>query len=153
MKSAALSGMIVQEVWVNMQLRMLGTGNAFAKKYYNNNALITSNDYRLMIDCGVTATTSLHELEVPMGDIDGIVITHLHADHVGGLEEVAFQNKYIWNKKNRLYVPEDLIEPLWENCLKAGMDEPLRPTRLEHFLPRCTDAGRQSCRHRPGSDR
>lgn len=115
-------------------LQMLGTGNAFAKKYFNNNALIRAGGYTLLIDCGVTATTALYQLQIPIDRIDGIFVTHLHADHIGGLEEFAYQCKYRFNRKPQLFVPEPLIEPLWENSLKAGMDDPLQPTSLESFF-------------------
>jgi hydroxyacylglutathione hydrolase len=106
-------------------LQMLGTGNAFSKKYGNTNALLTTAKQQVLIDCGVTATLALHRLNKPLDQIDGILITHLHADHVGGLEEVAFRMMYEFKKKPILYVPSSLIKPLWENCLKAGLENPL----------------------------
>lgn len=108
---------------MKLTLQMLGTGNAFAKKYYNNNALLYANEYTLMIDCGITAPLAMHELNKPMNEVDGLLITHLHADHVGGIEELAFQLKYVYQRKIDLFVPELLVEPLWENCLKAGMQD------------------------------
>ena len=107
---------------MSLQIQMIGTGSAFAKKYYNNNALVYYKDYTLLIDCGITAPMALHSLHKKIDQIDGILITHLHGDHVGGLEEIAFQLYYIFNKKISLFVPSDLIEPLWENSLKAGLD-------------------------------
>lgn len=47
---------------MGLQLQMLGTGSAFAKKNYNNNALLLGDDFTLMIDCGITAPTSLYQL-------------------------------------------------------------------------------------------
>jgi hypothetical protein len=40
----------------------IGTGNAFAKVYANNNAIIDVDGYRLLIDCGITAPSALHKL-------------------------------------------------------------------------------------------
>jgi ribonuclease BN (tRNA processing enzyme) len=104
-----------------LKIQMLGTGSAFAKKYFNTNALIYSNGYTLLIDCGVTATLSLHHLGISLTTIDGIWITHIHADHVGGLEEIAFRSKYELQKRMDLYIPEQLLQTLWENCLKGGL--------------------------------
>lgn len=100
---------------------MLGTGSAFAKTLYNTNALIFANGYNLLIDCGSTAMQSLHQLHIPLDSIDGVWITHLHADHIGGLEELAFRTKYELNKKVDLYVMESLMPTLWDNCLKGGL--------------------------------
>ncbi|MBC8080847.1 MAG: ribonuclease Z [Gorillibacterium sp.] len=107
---------------MKLELYMLGTGGAFAKKYANNNGLFTCGDYTLLVDCGITAPRVLHEIGMELDRIDGILITHLHGDHVGGLEELAFRMKYIYGKKLRLLLPEALIEPIWENTLRGGME-------------------------------
>lgn len=107
---------------MRIELRMIGTGSAFAKTYFNNSALATCNGYTLMIDCGITVPLGLHKMNVPLNDIDGLFITHLHADHVGGLEELLLRLKFQYNKRPALYIAESLIGPLWEHSLKAGME-------------------------------
>ncbi len=119
---------------------MLGTGSAFAKKHFNTNALIESNGYTLMIDCGTTAPTSLYKLGKPIQDIDAVLITHIHADHIGGLEEYAFRMKFEIKRKPVLYVPADLLEPLWENALKGGLSQGSWQTIGEFFQVRTLEA-------------
>jgi ribonuclease BN (tRNA processing enzyme) len=120
---------------MSLQIQMIGTGSAFAKRYFNNNALIYSDDYTLLIDCGITAPLSLFHMNKSLDGIDGILITHLHGDHVGGLEELGFRYKYEFRRKIPLYVPDVLIQPLWENCLKAGMEGSIADgTGLNHFF-------------------
>jgi len=104
-----------------LKIQMLGTGSAFAKQYFNTNALIYAKGYNLLIDCGNTAMQSLHKLDIPLERIDGVWITHIHADHVGGLEELAFRSKYKLQRKLDLYVMETLMPSLWDNCLKGGL--------------------------------
>lgn len=106
-----------------LRLQMLGTGGAFAKTYYNNNGLLFADDYTLLIDCGITAPMALHKLNQSLDDIDAVLITHIHGDHVGGLEEFAFRMKYVVGRKPRLYVAEPLLKPLWENTLKGGLSQ------------------------------
>ncbi|MCA1295112.1 MBL fold metallo-hydrolase [Paenibacillus sp. alder61] len=106
-----------------LRLQMLGTGSAFAKKYYNNNAILYAEDYTLLIDCGITAPLSLHQLDKSLDEIDGILITHIHGDHVGGLEEFAFRMKFIWGRKPVLYIADKLVHPLWEHTLKGGLTQ------------------------------
>lgn len=106
---------------MGLKLQMLGTGSAFAKRNYNNNALFHSRDAKLLIDCGITAPLSLHQLGFNWGEIDACLITHMHADHVGGLEEFAFQMKYIYGRRPVLYMARPLVEPLWEHTLKGGL--------------------------------
>ena len=119
---------------MTLQLQMLGTGSAFAKQYYNNNALLRDPAYTLLIDCGVTAPAALHQLNISLGDIDSVLITHIHADHVGGLEELAFRMKFTYQRKMVLYVAEDLAEPLWENTLKGGLYQEGEITALEDIF-------------------
>ncbi|GIQ69285.1 ribonuclease Z [Xylanibacillus composti] len=108
---------------MEFRLQMIGTGSAFAKKYYNNNALLMCQDRSLLIDCGITAPMALHEAGRAFQQLDGILVTHLHADHIGGLEEAAFVTKFSGGRKLRLFVPKPLIDPLWEHSLKAGLED------------------------------
>lgn len=122
----------------NIRLRMAGTGNAFAKTFFNNNAMIESPNHRFMIDFGQTAPLALHQLDVPMNEINDVLITHLHSDHCGGLEELAFQSMFRYghhNGKIRLWLAEDLLDPLWENTLKGGLSfEHAGMVSLDHFF-------------------
>lgn len=120
---------------MEIQIQMLGTGSAFATRYDNNNALITCNGYKLLVDCGVTAPRALHRLGIPFDSIDGVFITHLHGDHVGGLEEYAFQMFYVYQKRPVLWIPSVLRGPIWENTLKGGMANPFQGIdTLEHYF-------------------
>ncbi|MCS7459366.1 MBL fold metallo-hydrolase [Paenibacillus doosanensis] len=105
-----------------LQIQMIGTGSAFSKKYYNNNALITVDGSMLLVDCGATAPQALHKLNIPLDRIDAILITHIHADHVGGMEEFAFRLKYAYKKKTRLYVPSAIADSLWNHSLRGGLE-------------------------------
>ncbi|GIP32855.1 MBL fold metallo-hydrolase [Paenibacillus sp. J2TS4] len=107
---------------MELKLRMVGTGGAFSARYANNNALMTAGSFTLLVDCGVTAIRSLREMDVPLPSIDGVFVTHQHADHVGGLEEFAFQMLHIHRRKPKLFIPASLREVLWENTLKGGME-------------------------------
>lgn len=115
-------------------VQIIGTGNAFAKRYFNTSNLITSSGgKRVLIDCGSTVPLALKEGEVALDTIDAIFISHIHADHVGGLEEVAYFFKYILNRKPTLIVAEDIIDTLWENTLKGGLAERVEDTIHDFF--------------------
>ncbi|TVY06728.1 MBL fold metallo-hydrolase [Paenibacillus cremeus] len=107
---------------MSLQIQMIGTGSAFAKTYYNNNALVYTKHFTLLIDCGATAPRALNELQIPLPNIDAILISHIHADHVGGLEELAFQYMYNFKRRTKLFVPAALEVPLWEHSLRGGLE-------------------------------
>ena len=57
-----------------------------------NAALVCHNDTRLLIDAGISCrriTQSLAALDLTLDDLDGILITHEHIDHVRGLVTLA----------------------------------------------------------------
>ncbi|TYP77910.1 MBL fold metallo-hydrolase [Paenibacillus methanolicus] len=132
-----------------MNIQMLGTGSAFAKRYYNNNALLFSDGQTAMLDCGITAPMALHQLSKTFNDIHALVISHIHADHVGGMEEFAFQMKFVYKRSVPLFVPAPLIEPLWETTLKGGLMQEECQTLDDYFEVRPLLEG-QSCEILPG---
>ncbi len=104
-----------------MTLEFLGVGSAFAKKHYQTNLLVNGN---ILIDCGASAGRSLHDTGRSFKDIDHIFITHTHADHIGGLEECAFLNRFFFGgRKPKLHLPHELIDTLWENSLRGGLED------------------------------
>ena len=106
-----------------MKLEFLGVRNFFTKQDYHTNLLI--ND-RTLIDCGFTAGKSLEESGRSFADIDAIFITHTHADHIGGLEECAYFNRYSnGGRKPRLYLPTALVSSLWEHSLRGSLEDPV----------------------------
>ena len=105
-----------------MEIVFLGTGNAFARQYFNTNLLIEFANTNLLIDCGATCPTSIESLGIEIHQIENIFISHLHADHIGGLEELAIKHKYIYHKKPNLYVPKRLENDLWNNSLRGGLE-------------------------------
>ncbi|REE70679.1 ribonuclease BN (tRNA processing enzyme) [Paenibacillus taihuensis] len=116
-----------------MDIQMLGTGNAFAKLYFNTNALLYTEQHTILLDCGNTALLSMHKLGKSVSDIDAILISHIHADHIGGMEELAFQMKFIYKRKPLLFIPESLVTPLWESSLKGGLLQDECGTLDEYF--------------------
>lgn len=116
-----------------MKVQMIGTGSAFAKTFNNNNALLTVDGQTLLVDCGITAPKALFELGYSFNDLDAILVTHIHADHIGGLEELAFQMKYIFGRKPILYLADTLVKVLWEHSLKGGLQQNETET-LEDFF-------------------
>ena len=77
-----------------MKMTFIGSGAAFTSNNYHSNILIESNDKKLLIDCGSDARFALRDLGYSYKDIDSIYISHIHADHSGGLEWLGFSRKF-----------------------------------------------------------
>jgi ribonuclease BN (tRNA processing enzyme) len=78
-----------------MTLRFLGTGGAFSRRYGTTCSLMTARSgERWLIDCGRQAPDQLWNAGLDWHDIDGQIVTHVHGDHIFGLEDFAFQRYY-----------------------------------------------------------
>ena len=80
-----------------MKLAFLGTGSAFTVgdgNYQSNMLFETNSGEKLLIDCGTDIRFSLHQFNMSYLDISSIYISHLHADHVGGLEYIGLNRKF-----------------------------------------------------------
>lgn len=104
-----------------LSLFFTGTGSAFTKKLYQNNLLIVKGDDHLMIDCGTRTPEAFTELGLHITDIENYLITHSHADHVGGLEEVLLVNRYFAQKKVHFQLTKKYEKTLWNETLSGGV--------------------------------
>lgn len=106
-----------------MKLSMPGTGSALGYRYHTNSCLIELPNYTLLIDCGETTPLGLYEMGYDICKLDGILISHIHADHVNGLEKLAWTMRYKAQKKIDLIGETHMLQRLWENTLKGGLEE------------------------------
>lgn len=106
-----------------MKIQFVGSGSAFNKEDGQSNALITVNDQTLLIDCGSYFWQFAPDLEIAPKDIQHVYVTHLHADHIGGLEELAFMTYFNPNlNKPHLLGNFHVIHDLWEQSLRGGLE-------------------------------
>jgi ribonuclease BN (tRNA processing enzyme) len=112
-----------------MKLKFLGVGSAFTTvDYYQSNVLLTAKSgKRMLIDCGSDIRFSLDECGFNFQnfnrDIDAIYISHLHSDHIGGLEGVALNGLLDdVSPKCRLFIAESLASDLWYHSVKGGLN-------------------------------
>lgn len=72
-----------------MRFAVLGSGSG------GNSAVLECGGMRLMLDAGLSAkqlTTRMQSLDIDAANLDGILITHEHVDHIKGLD--VFLRKY-----------------------------------------------------------
>ena len=104
----------------DLSLTFIGAGSAFTKKYFQNNLLIVKGDSHLLVDCGTRTPEALGLLGLSVTKIRNYLITHSHADHIGGLEEVMLLNRYGARQKATLVATEKLRRVLWSMSLRGG---------------------------------
>lgn len=98
---------------MNWSLRFLGVGSSAAVELGSASAVI-ERDVRplLMIDCGQEALTAYlaHYGEAP----DAVFITHVHMDHVAGLERLFYRTFFDAQRRGKLklYVPATVVPHL-----------------------------------------
>lgn len=92
-----------------MRVIPLGVGGAFTDKFYHTNYILEIPGYRMLIDAGTTLRYSLLAAGYTANDIDAVVITHFHSDHVGGLEEFGQRCRYLYHYRPILYAVTDQI--------------------------------------------
>lgn len=111
-----------------MKLTFLGVGSAMgtASDYHSNMLVETESGRTLLLDCGGDIRFSLAEAGVPSESvrdrIRAVYISHLHADHVGGLEWLAFATYFRADcGRPELLAVQEIVEPLWAETLRGGL--------------------------------
>ena len=148
-----------------LTLTFLGVGSAFAKRNFQSNVLVEAwsqgpdqqeaPDDTLLIDFGMTGPTALHALKDKPGfeylavngqvyypRIHRIFITHQHADHIGGIEELALMNMFVHGdrKTGKCFKPQiissmRILVNLWDDSLKGGLNTiPGRHALLQDYF-------------------
>jgi len=138
-----------------MKIKFLGSGSAFvlAEENYQSNILISKDvenyeirpesqfggntileDKRetkhLLYDAGSTIAEALNAYDLKPQDLDSIYISHLHDDHAGGVEYIAFKTYFeVFNfgktqfgsMKPKLIGHTDILREGWDTCWKGGL--------------------------------
>jgi ribonuclease BN (tRNA processing enzyme) len=123
-----------------MKLLFLGAGSGLGTdptNFQSNMLLLTDSGKKLLIDCGTDIRFSLTNAKYIAHDIDAVFISHLHADHIGGMEWLALQRKFVPPAgRPQLIVHENLAELLWQRSLSGGLKtlEELDATLHDYFF-------------------
>ncbi len=109
-----------------LSIRVVGVGDAFTNKHWNACLLVECSGSRLLIDAPPALGRALASLggapAVSLDDVDAVLITHLHGDHVGGLEQLLFWHRFVSRRRATLYAIPEVLRDLWETRLKGGME-------------------------------
>ncbi len=103
-----------------LSLFLVGTGSAFSKRLNQNNFTIIKGSEHVQVDCGTKFPQALFDLGLSVTDIKTWLITHSHADHIGGLEEVMLLGRYVAKQRPEIIITEQYQDILWNFSLKGG---------------------------------
>lgn len=107
-----------------MRIRFIGVGSQFStqEQFHSNILLTAGNGERMLIDCGSDARFSLAESRINATDISAVYVSHLHNDHVGGLEWFALSTFFSANKTRPVLIAEEvLMADIWDHSLRGGL--------------------------------
>lgn len=107
---------------------VLGVGDAFSE-FHNPSALLLMYDgFCLGIDCPDMYRKILRQAGKPTGTyvplerIDHFLITHIHGDHVNGLEGIVFYKHFFEKKRVKLIASAQVLSTIWQKRLEGGMN-------------------------------
>ncbi len=98
----------------------LGTGSGFSS-LPNTSLLLNYKNSRVLIDFGFTGLKQLRTYRVSPDTIDALIITHMHSDHIGGIEMLAYILKFQYNRKLLLMFPHFEFKFMLWDALKNSM--------------------------------
>lgn len=114
-----------------MKLFALGVGDTFTEKHATHALLVEADGFRLGIDCPDSyrrvlraAREKAPEAErsaLDLFGIDDLLVTHVHGDHMNGLEGAAYFKFFGQKKKLRLHTLRAVRDVIWDSRLKAPM--------------------------------
>ena len=99
----------------------LGTGNAFLPHGRNHSLAIL--DRKHLIDAPPTALSSMRKYGISPADLETIIFTHMHGDHIFGLPFILLERKYISDReglKNLKIICNKSARPVLEDICKIA---------------------------------
>ena len=88
-----------------MHLQFVGCGDAFGTGgRFNTCFHLVGKQTNALIDCGASSLVGMNKLAIDRNAINTILITHFHADHVGGLPFFILEANYVLKRQSALTI-------------------------------------------------
>lgn len=111
----------------SFEVVVLGVGDTFSEQHHSTSLLLMCDGFMLAVDCPDQYRAVLKDAagrskrELSLSDIDHVLITHVHGDHMNGLEGVAFYKHFVDRRRLHLLTAPEVREHIWDQRLKASM--------------------------------
>src|SRR6202045_4628127 len=90
---------------LTMRLTVAGSGDAFGSGgRFNTCFFLETAKGTLLVDCGASALVGLKARGLDPDRIDGIILSHLHGDHFGGLPFLLLDAQFLTHRERPLVI-------------------------------------------------
>jgi ribonuclease BN (tRNA processing enzyme) len=87
-----------------MRLTVLGSGDAFGSGGRLNTCFMVEGVRTLLLDCGASSLVAMRARQIDPNRIDGVMLSHLHGDHFGGLPFLLLDGQFASRRERPLTV-------------------------------------------------
>lgn len=78
-----------------MDITFVGSGDAFGSGgRFQTCIWVAADGYNTLVDCGSTSVTAMKARDLDPQAVDAVVVSHLHADHFGGLPFLVLDGQF-----------------------------------------------------------
>jgi ribonuclease BN (tRNA processing enzyme) len=86
-----------------MRLTIIGSGDAFGSGgRFNTCFHLATPERAVLIDCGASSLVALKTHGIDPNTIDGVILSHLHGDHFGGIPFLMLDGQYLSRRERPL---------------------------------------------------
>jgi ribonuclease BN (tRNA processing enzyme) len=90
---------------MSMRLTIVGSGDAFGSGgRFNTCFWLKTAKATLLVDCGASSLVALKARGLDHGDVDGIILSHLHGDHFGALPFLLLDAQLVMRRERPLTI-------------------------------------------------
>lgn len=88
-----------------MRLTVVGSGDAFGSGgRFNTCFRVETATTTIFVDFGASSPVALHQQGIDSNQIDGILLSHLHGDHFGGLPFLLLDGQFLSRRERPLVI-------------------------------------------------
>jgi ribonuclease BN (tRNA processing enzyme) len=88
----------------SMRLTVVGSGDAFGSGGRFNTCFLIEAERTILLDCGASSLVALRAIKREPNEVDGVVLSHLHGDHFGGLVFLLIDAQYLSRRERPLTI-------------------------------------------------
>ena len=129
-----------------MKIHLLGSGGGVPAYHQHNTNYAIQEGFGAfsfdkpywLVDCGPDTVRTIVDANA-CSNLEGILITHAHADHSGGLASLAWRLKFVEHKKIPLIAAEPVMRMIESQCIELKYVKGMNDSDLSAFYEVAND--------------